>query len=56
MSEQNQSTWKCSNCGYTLMAALPPTQCPQCKETCDFLDVTCYTPDCAGPGQDDRLG
>ncbi|CAO0823811.1 Rubrerythrin rubredoxin-like domain-containing protein [Desulfarculales bacterium] len=52
-----QMTWKCSKCGYTLIATpLPPETCPACKEKCDFLDVSCYTPDCTGTGQDKRLG
>jgi len=48
--------WKCSKCGFLITAAMPPEKCPQCKEKCDFLDVTCYTPDCGGPGNiDPRL-
>lgn len=57
MTQANENTWKCTNCGYTFAAAPPPPeQCPSCKEKCDFVDVSCYTPDCAGPGQDNRLG
>lgn len=56
MSQTPQMTWKCSNCGYTFPAAQPPEKCPSCKEKCEFLDATCYTPDCAGPGQDPRIG
>lgn len=51
--------WKCSNCGYTLEAPAPPDQCPSCKEYCEFLNVTCYIPDCGAPGgggSDPRLG
>jgi len=51
--------WKCSNCGYNLEAAMPPEQCPNCHEKCDFVDVTCYIPECGGPGSgnpDPRLG
>jgi len=51
----NETSWKCSNCGYTMAAQAPPAQCPSCNEKCDFLDVTCYTPDCAIGGTDDRL-
>lgn len=48
--------WKCSHCGYLITAATPPETCPDCKEKCDFLNVTCYTPDCGGPGKiDPRL-
>lgn len=51
-----QGFWKCSKCGYTLTAELPPKTCPQCKEECEFMDVACYTPDCGGSGNiDPRL-
>ena len=41
--------WKCSNCGYTIKEAKPPETCPSCKESCAFIDATCYIPDCGGP-------
>jgi len=48
--------WKCHKCGYTITAAVPPGVCPECGEKCDFLNVTCYTPECGGPGHmDPRL-
>lgn len=48
--------WKCGECGYLITASVPPETCPQCKEKCDFLNVTCYTPECGGPGNiDPRL-
>lgn len=48
--------WKCSHCGYLITAAMPPESCPSCKQKCDFLNVTCYTPECGGPGNiDPRL-
>ncbi len=50
------TSWKCTNCGYTFEAEAPPKQCPSCKEKCEFVDVSCYTPDCADKGMDDRLG
>lgn len=56
MTQAPETTWKCSNCGYTFQALKPPEECPSCKEKCEFLDATCYTPDCAGPGQDPRIG
>jgi hypothetical protein len=35
---------------------MPPETCPNCKEKCEFVNVTCYTPDCGGPGKiDPRL-
>ncbi len=49
-------SWKCSNCGYTFDADSHPNECPSCKEKCEFLDNTCYTPDCAAQGTDDRIG
>lgn len=52
----NQPYWKCEKCGYTLNAKTPPDICPECKERCEFRDVSCYTPDCGGPGHiDPRL-
>ncbi|WP_179953240.1 rubredoxin-like domain-containing protein [Desulfobotulus mexicanus] len=47
--------WKCSICGYQMEAETPPAECPSCKKTCEFLDNTCYTPDCEGAGRDDRI-
>ncbi len=49
------SSWKCSNCGYELKEEKPPEVCPSCKEKCIFVDNTCYTPDCQGPGVDNRI-
>ena len=61
MNTDNNETvlldWKCSNCGHTIEAAVPPEACPSCGKTCEFLNVSCYTPDCGGPGNTDgRLG
>ena len=48
--------WQCSNCGYTFGAETLPDQCPSCKQACTFNNVTCYVPDCGGPGNiDPRL-
>ena len=48
--------WKCSECGFLITASIPPDECPGCKKICDFLNVTCYTPECGGPGHiDPRL-
>lgn len=56
MTQAPQITWKCSECGYVLTATPPPPEtCPSCKKKCEFVDVSCYTPDCAGVGTDDRL-
>lgn len=50
------NNWKCSNCGYELQADTPPEQCPSCQQKCQFLDNTCYTPDCEVEGKDPRIG
>lgn len=42
--------WKCNNCGNTLDVPAPPETCPSCKEKCGFVDVSCYIPECGGPG------
>lgn len=47
--------WKCQKCGYTMKAETPPEKCPSCKEKCEFVDVSCYTPDCGQTGADKRL-
>lgn len=53
--EAAMAKWKCGNCGYELEADKPPEKCPSCKESCEFLDNTCYTPDCEYTGKDDRI-
>ena len=51
-----QTYWKCGNCGFLVTAAVGPDTCPNCKEKCEFKNVTCYTPECGGPGNiDPRL-
>lgn len=53
------NSWKCSQCGYTFEADQVPEKCPSCHETCSFLNVTCYIPECGAPdasGIDERLG
>ena len=48
--------WKCGNCGRIEASEREPEKCPGCNEVCDFKNVTCYTPDCGGPGNiDPRL-
>ncbi len=47
--------WKCSNCGNTIQGERPPQECPVCRQQCQFLNVTCYTPDCGFTGLDPRL-
>jgi HEAT repeat protein/rubredoxin len=50
-----ENEWKCSNCGYTLKTEAPPDQCPSCKQKCEFLNITCYIPECEATGSDQRL-
>jgi rubredoxin len=47
--------WKCNKCGYSFTAVAPPDRCPSCKEKCEFVDVSCYIPDCGKQGGDPRL-
>ena len=56
--EEPTNWWKCSSCGYTFQAQAPPPEaCPSCKEKCAFVDATCYTPECGGPGNvDPKIG
>jgi rubredoxin len=49
------TNWKCGNCGYEFTAKAPPKECPACKKQCEFLDNSCYTPDCAAEGKDPRI-
>ncbi|SPD74635.1 conserved hypothetical protein [uncultured Desulfobacterium sp.] len=54
--EDNKMTeWKCNKCGYILKADKPPDTCPSCKEKCEFVDISCYIPDCGSTGVDKRL-
>jgi len=46
----NLTSWRCNNCGYTLTGANPPEVCPGCNQNCLFVNITCYTPECGGPG------
>ncbi|MDY6843850.1 MAG: hypothetical protein SVW57_07155 [Thermodesulfobacteriota bacterium] len=45
--------WKCDKCGFTVTASKPPDVCPECGEKCNFIDVTCYIPECGGLGHID---
>ncbi len=49
-----QTFWKCRECGYILKAQNIPEQCPNCFRKCEFRNVTCYTPECGGPGNIDK--
>jgi rubredoxin len=48
-------SWKCANCGYEMQAPAPPDTCPSCKQKCEFLDNSCYTPDCIPGAKDPRI-
>jgi rubredoxin len=50
-----ENTWKCRNCGNTVVTVRPPDTCPVCKQKCEFLNVTCYQPGCGVTGMDNRL-
>lgn len=47
--------WKCKNCGNTIQTPAPPQECPACHQKCEFVNVTCYTPECGFTGIDPRL-
>ena len=48
-----RALYKCGNCGYLHTAVSPPDICPSCKQKCEFKNVTCYKPECGGPGNID---
>lgn len=48
--ERAMEVWKCNKCGNTISVEAPPETCPSCAAHCEFVNVTCYTPDCGGPG------
>lgn len=54
-ADDHSPYWKCSSCQYVLQAAQPPEVCPSCQQTCQFIDVTCYIPECGFTGADARL-
>ena len=41
--------WKCNKCWNTVDGHIPPETCPSCKEKCEYVNVTCYIPECGGP-------
>ncbi len=55
-TEEGLTHWKCGKCNFTFTAQSLPEKCPVCDEKCDFLNITCYTPECGGSGNiDPRL-
>jgi rubrerythrin len=54
MSQAEQKNfWKCGHCGFTVEGDNPPKTCPSCQQECEFKNVTCYLPECGGPGHTD---
>lgn len=52
----NLTYWKCPMCSFLFTAAKPPGICPECGDKSGFINVTCYIPECGGPGNiDPRL-
>jgi rubredoxin len=49
------TSWKCAKCGYEMKADKPPERCPSCRQVCEFMDNSCYTPDCPAGGKDPRI-
>jgi len=45
--------WMCQGCSHILEAETPPEVCPECRQTCNFGNVTCYIPECGGPSNID---
>ncbi len=54
LKEVDMSWWICSECDYVVEADTPPELCPGCHKKCASSDVTCYIPECGGPGNLDR--
>ncbi len=42
--------WKCNNCGNTVDVFSLPAISPSCEKKCEFVDVSCFIPDCGGVG------
>ncbi|MGQ9707945.1 MAG: rubredoxin-like domain-containing protein [bacterium] len=51
----NAPYWSCSTCHYVLQSLQPPDVCPSCGQACQFVDVSCYIPECGFNGVDSRL-
>ena len=45
--------WMCSECNYVFEVETSPETCIKCHKKCDFDNVTCYVPECGGPGNVD---
>lgn len=53
MTDYSLPWWTCSECRYTLQTQIPPEVCPACSKKCQFIESTCYTPECGGPQNPD---
>ena len=42
--------WMCTGCNAVFEAETPPDVCPDCYQKCTFANVSCYIPECGGPG------
>lgn len=47
---KEMAVFKCNKCGNTIDVVTPPEKCPSCKQSCEFVDVSCYIPECGGAG------
>ena len=48
------TSYKCMKCGYLITAIIPPDSCPDCGDKSGFENVSCYIPECGGPGNIDK--
>jgi len=46
--------WMCSECNYIYEADAPYEFCPSCGAKCEVFNITCYIPECGGPGNVDQ--
>mgnify|MGYP004546925553 CR=1 FL=1 len=40
-NKQFATTWKCSNCGYTLSSKSAPEKCPACSHPTSYFEIKC---------------
>lgn len=48
--DKTKNWWMCSECEYVFQSETLSETCPSCKKKCTFVDVSCYIPECGGPG------
>ena len=51
--EEAKNYWMFDECNYVFEAETPPDKCPDFHAKCTFMNVSCYIPDCGGPGNYD---